>query len=393
MEIQESRHDGQLVVHVRGRLDASWAEFFQEQLLGRIRGGEHRLLLDGAGLEFLSSMGIRALMRIYKELQGVGGSFAMLGCQGMVQTTLQQSGLGQWLSSVQLPTTVLATAAATASPRLEHFELDAAARLQLRQVSAWQPWQPVEDNACVELELGPDSFGLGIGAAGETLAAVRDLCGEFVAVGGAVALQPPDERGRPDCLLAQQAYVPRLHCLQALICQGQPGHLLRFRADAEQPCFGLSQLLNELFRLTPARRVGLVLIGEIEGLVGAQLIRSPGRLQARQLPDYPAIKDWLSFTGERVFAHDQAIISGLAHQPQSDGPIEAHLHAAVFPYQLLPNGRVELVPLAQRLFGGAPPRAVLHLVNDDRPATGLGESALYNGACWWSPLAEEEDKA
>jgi anti-anti-sigma factor len=401
MELREKRYGKELAVSVDGRLDASWAEFFQEHLLQRVRAGEHRLVLDVAGLAFLSSMGIRALMAVYKELRAIGGSFRIIRADGMVRDTLRKSGLGQWLSDAPLAAEEPLADGAGTRPGLEHFLLEEGAGLSLERVAAWQPWQPVDPHGSREIPFTSDCFGLGIGGAGETLEAARDYLGEFVAVNGRVAVQPPDERGRPDCLLSEGEFVPALQCVQALVCRGPFGHLLRFRAGGDHPCYPLSGLLAEMFRISRAGAVAFLMVGEVEGLVGASLIASPGRLQPGMKIRYPQVREWLSFSGERVFTGEQAVIVGAARrgrrdaqpEPESSGPVAvmAHMHAAVFPFQMLPEGRIAAERIAARLFSGPPPRAVFHLVDDDRPETGLGESALYQGACWFGPVTAGEE--
>lgn len=411
MDLQEKKVDKNLIITASGRLDASWSEFFQEQLLQRIRAGEHHIILDAVALSFLSSMGIRALMVVYKELRAIGGTFLIARSSAMVSETLRKSGLGQWLSDTPLPEVDSAQkhpGADPPPPNLEHFPVNADGDLRLEIVNAWQPWQPVDRQKSREILFSRDIFGLGIGGPGESYEAARDYFGEFIAIHGHVAVQPPDERGRPDCILSEGEFVPSLQCAQALLCRGTPGHLLRFRADDNHPCYAVSSLMEEMFAASGAALIGFIAVGEIEGLVGAALIESPGRLREKTAWDYPEVKNRLHFTGERVAAREMAVVAGVARKNQENrhfdaqdpGPrtpaliptalpsIHAHIHGAVFPFQPMPNGRIDLWQTAARLFSGAPPRAVLHLVNDDRPGNGLGESALYHGACWFGPVVE-----
>jgi hypothetical protein len=44
----------------------------------------------------------------------------------------------------------------------------------------------------------------------------------------------------------------------------------------------------------------------------------------------------------------------------------------------------------RKFFSGPPPLAVMHLVDDMRPAVGLGQSALIRGACWCAPVKDPE---
>lgn len=59
MKLQHERRGRYLLVRAEGKLDASWADFFTEALLGHIRNGCHQMVVDASGMTFLSSAGIR----------------------------------------------------------------------------------------------------------------------------------------------------------------------------------------------------------------------------------------------------------------------------------------------------------------------------------------------
>jgi len=141
-----------------------------------------------------------------------------------------------------------------------------------------------------------------------------------------------------------------------------------------------------------------VILAEIDGLVGMAWAKSPGLIAADSKPaEFPAVREWLSFSGERVHGGDLALVVAFATTealPQgvsipslpSRKDWRVHAHAAVFPFRPLPNGPIEMAPTVQQLFAGAAPQALLHLVEDDRPALGLGHSAFIRGACWCAPI-------
>lgn len=400
MELKEQRIGDRLLLSASGRLDATWADFFKESLLTHIRSGEHRIVIDAAGITFLSSLGIRAMMVIYKKLTSVSGSFQIIHAEGMVKNTLNASGLGIWLSGEQIDVGANSQPDATSSA-VEAFELTPDAALRVQKTEAWTPWAPIREEQCSTIRFGADSFGLGIGGAGESLQQARSYLGEFIAAAGQVAIQPPDEHGRPDCLLTEQNFVPELYTVQSWVARGDMAGVLRFRSNPDQPDFTLSALAAEAAHRVDTDTFGLAIIGEIEGLVGAQLIRSPGKLTDGETPTPAELKDWLSFCGERCFNRELAVITGIVSRSSSalwneltpltaDSDLYGHFHAAAFPYQLLPNGPLAFAETAQKIFNGPPPKSVMHLVCDERPGIGLGESALTHGACWFAPVSDCE---
>jgi anti-anti-sigma factor len=397
MELQEQRIGDRLLLSASGRLDATWADFFKEALLTHIRAGEHQIVVNAAKLTFLSSLGIRAMMVVYKKLTAVSGSFQIIHAEGMVKDTLNASGLGIWLSDEALE--IAPEDAPSAEYRtVEYFELEAAAALRVEKINAWAPWAPIQENQCAGIRFNVNSFGLGIGAAGASMQQARNYLGEFVAAGGQVAIQPPDEYGRPDCLLTEQAFIPELYSIQSWIARGNMAGIIRFRSGPDTPVFNLSTLISEAALKIKEESFGIAIIGEIEGLVGAQLIRSPGKLTDRAELSSTDMKDWLSFCGERSFNRELAVVTGVVTRSLSDewnglSPLTesrdlyGHFHAAVFPYQFLPNGPLSFPETARQIFEGPPPKAVMHLISDERPGIGIGESALYHGACWFAPIS------
>jgi hypothetical protein len=135
--------------------------------------------------------------------------------------------------------------------------------------------------------------------------------------------------------------------------------------------------------------------------------------QLRQLPrasdssadhfSLPAIREWLSFSAERIHRHNLALIVGVAAREPVDpqSPLHAllrplgsesspwgHFHAGVFPYRPLKKRTLELEPSVSSLFESGSIEDVLHLLCDDRPISGSGESELLSGACWIGPIEE-----
>ena len=406
MQLTQEKTGNYLLIQAKGRLDASWADYFLEELRTAVRNGEHHLIIDATELVFLSSAGIRSLLILHKELLLVNGAFQMVNAYGIVRETLTCSGFEQWLVS-EMPADCgtgvpLPGQEQTASGECEVYTLTPQAAVKVTGVSAWTPWSEVRRESCRMLRCSGEDYALGIGCAAREYDQAREHCGEFLAVSGHVVSQPPGERSRPDFMLAEKDFTPTMFCLQALHWRGEMSHLLRFQPSDEHPVWGLSQIMDQCLALTGDRPTAFVIMGEIEGLVGAFLTRSPGELEAGDTVSFPGIRDWMSFCGERSFAREQGLAVGIVAPgsrvssstwlaPLPSRPdLRTHVHGAVFPYQPLQNGRIDLEETVHKWFGGAPPRAVMHLLDDTRPGVGLGESGLIRGAVWCSPIENPE---
>lgn len=72
------------------RLDASIAPVFKQEILKIIESGENKLVLDLAGVEFIDSSGLGALVSILKALGGNGAIAvcnARIGVLGLFRLT------------------------------------------------------------------------------------------------------------------------------------------------------------------------------------------------------------------------------------------------------------------------------------------------------------------
>ena len=85
MELIDIHREGDVPVVVprMKRLDASVAPAFKQQVVQLVQGGERRLVLDLAGVDFLDSSGLGALVSILKAL-GNQGTMAVCGARGGV---------------------------------------------------------------------------------------------------------------------------------------------------------------------------------------------------------------------------------------------------------------------------------------------------------------------
>lgn len=73
MEIAVSQEQGRVpvtVFHIQGDLSAATYEQFEKRAQEAIQSGTRNLILDLAGVPYMSSAGLRALHQVYKSLRG-----------------------------------------------------------------------------------------------------------------------------------------------------------------------------------------------------------------------------------------------------------------------------------------------------------------------------------
>ena len=300
-----------------------------------------------------------------------------------------------WLPCLRLPSRGQRVAPGIV---FEKHPLAPQGRIVTRASGGWKPWQPVRPGDAGEIGFPRQVFGLGVGASGHDADDVRTRYGEFVAAAGCLVWLPGDGSDTPDYLEQEAQFVPRLYAIQALTGEGSFSHLLRFHPREKGAFLTLSELFLQVFQATKAEAAAMIVLAEVEGLVGAALARSPGLIQPDDRPgDFPEVRNWLAFCGERVHRQAQALVVAFASRdpahvsapclaPLPSRPeIRAHAHAVVIPFRSLPQGVLELGPSVRTVFEGNEPRGLLHLIDDNRPVIGLGQSAFIRGACWCAP--------
>ena len=75
MEIREERRGGILVLAASGRFDSVTSPDLERRLL--VVAGERRLVLDLAGVEYVSSAGLRVFLKLARKVKDGGGELLL----------------------------------------------------------------------------------------------------------------------------------------------------------------------------------------------------------------------------------------------------------------------------------------------------------------------------
>lgn len=92
LEIKSSEQNGMMVLLVGGRLDAVTAPEFQQECEKIMDGGCVKIVADMAGLEYISSAGLRSILASAKKLKAAQGELRFSGLEGMVAEVFSMSG-------------------------------------------------------------------------------------------------------------------------------------------------------------------------------------------------------------------------------------------------------------------------------------------------------------
>lgn len=391
MDIERRKEGGILTLVLQGRLDAAWCPEVQKALSAAVRDGEHHIHLDMAGVDYISSAGLRVLIGAYKQLLAIKGTFSLRNVSPEVTRVLDLAGLGQMLTAEKAPPPTEAAGEAFASARAdwEVYAEPAGPPMKVRCVGESGPSKSAAGEV---VTFPPRAFGIGLAALAAHREEAGGRLGEFLAVAGCAAHLPPGASRRPDFLLSEQNLVPTVWMESGLVGEGSFSLLVRFEAKAEARTVGWREIVQTALAIARCEAAAIVAATETAGLVGASLLAAPDD----DLFAFPAIRDRLSFTSERSFRDSTSLIAGMAARPGSawerclrptDESVQTHFHAAAFPYRPLRKGRIALEETAASLFDSQGLQSVLHLICDSREPGGAGESEFTRGACWIAPLA------
>jgi anti-anti-sigma factor len=434
MQIEKSSQGDLLELSLRGRLDNDSSVYFREEIETSAREGWHRILVDLSGVTYLSSSGIAALVDAKKRIDRLAGLFGVHNASPEVEQILRLTRLLDMLSCDPLkarsgPSMSATTSALSSATRYAHvdglelaiYSLNDSRPLECRVFGSPQSVFDAKRSRAEarSVSFGSQTFGLGLGALGnagqgdpsQTDFALGPRYGEFLAVAGAMAQSAHKSHGLPDYLLAAGDFVPAAQILYGVRCEGELPMLIRFSPAETGTQIGLSKIVSCALRQANFRLAGFVLLADCAGLVGAQLRQPPSRLphDGRDRFALPGIRKWLSFSAEQIHRHNLVLIVGIAavgpvkkasplspllRPMEPTGELSGHFHAAVFPYRPLKKRVLPLGPSVSEVFESGSIEDVLHLLRDDRPTSGAGESELFGGACWMgpieSPIAVEE---
>lgn len=388
MDIQVHR-DGDVVrLVLSGRLDATWADPLVEAVSQQVHAGHHTLVLDMAAVDFLSSAGIRALIRSQRLVVAVRGSLSLNSPTPAIRTTLKTAGLLALVhNNVPLQTPIATRSMSKRSASADWSgEWDPTVRSSIIEALG----QPEAQEARTLVACAEDELCVGIGALGADLAAATPRAGEFLAAAGLAASLPTDGARVPDYVWAPPGSQAPASVLHGLRSNGSALQAWRFEARAEAVT-PLAEWLSTLLDITASPCASFAALVEVHECIGACRLTPPVRSHGFT---WPKVREELAFTTERgaerrtallvgfVARADATLAPAVRQQLRPHGETLAHVHALLFPYRPLPRQHGSLRGALEEQLHAAQPQALLHLIADDRGAEGVGMTELLRGTVW-----------
>jgi anti-sigma B factor antagonist len=395
-----------LLLEVSGRVDGFWSKLLDERIESTLREGYHQVALDLSKVSYMSSLGIRVLVKHAKTFRQINGVFGIAAASEVVNSLLKMAGLDVMLAWQQVrqidvdKTKSLLVEANGFSFEFNAIESDRAMQCTLYGHPEKMKGEgfTVADNKLITF--GHQRFGLGLGATGMGFEDCRDRYGEFIGLGNALVYTPAGDSSAPDYMLKTGELIPSVNMLYGIVFEGGFEELIHFQPSETGASIGFGRLLTTVFEQTGYEKLAMVAIGEIQGLVGISLRMSPVHLSHNRqtIFKFPEIRDNVHFTTEPVHQGMIAVVAGIAVRSKSNefnaflrpaspgSPFLQHFHAAVFSYHPIKKTNIDLQESIETLFEEDKILSVMHLINDSREFTGAGETEFKNGVTWVSEI-------
>lgn len=92
VDLKEEKKGEVLILRLKGRLDAISSPLAEKKIFESINSGEHKVLLDFRGVDYLSSAGMRMLLSTSKKLKTLSGKLIVCSINSNIMDVLRMSG-------------------------------------------------------------------------------------------------------------------------------------------------------------------------------------------------------------------------------------------------------------------------------------------------------------
>lgn len=100
MEIAQTRHNDVCILSLNGRLDSNSSTELDRQISELIEGATIRLVIDCKKLDYITSAGLRIMIKTAKMLKGKNGAFVLCEMADYVREVFEIAGFDKFLTIV-----------------------------------------------------------------------------------------------------------------------------------------------------------------------------------------------------------------------------------------------------------------------------------------------------
>ncbi len=404
LKITREDRGKEVVLECSGRLDANWAGHLNDSIDQLVREGQYFISLDMTGIDYISSAGIRSLVTQYKNLKSVNGYLYISAMSENAKQVLGMVGMTEMLTGVPSKPTPREEEKATQKQlNTEGFTFTLSGLSPEGKTKATFYGMPelmmhsaFEARHARKIDSGAGKYAIGLGAIGHSFDECKSRFGEYMMLGKNIAYLPADGSKKPDYMVSSGKLVADLTELYGIHFEGNFSHRIQFEHDKPNNTTGISKIAESIRELSNVNRLAMVMVAESGGLIGTSLNAPP--VEGKDIFSFPGIKNTINFTTEPAYYKMLTLSAGyfsfeekdetakFLRPLKPDSLLSGHMHTAVFPYVALKKTAIDLEETIDFLFNNSELTDILHLTNDIRDITGLGESQFLQGFCWIAPI-------
>ncbi|MFY9943649.1 MAG: STAS domain-containing protein [Desulfobacterales bacterium] len=97
MDIAERQQDDISIFSLSGRLDSNTSPEFEKRLFDVIHQGTRRMVVDFGSLDYISSAGLRVILKATKDIKRVEGVFVLCAMKDYVREVFEIAGFDAFL--------------------------------------------------------------------------------------------------------------------------------------------------------------------------------------------------------------------------------------------------------------------------------------------------------
>lgn len=397
-----SRDEGKKTILIlEGRLDANWAGFLDDSLKQVVEDSKYIVGLDLAGITFLSSAGIRILVKQNKAFRALLGELSVVAMSDNVKEVLDMVGLIDIFQARDVVANMEDNSKLKSHGYLfkSNYLSGGESSVMMSHINAEKVKTcSFKKEDSVLLSAKNSLWGIGIGAFGADFEDCSSRYGEFLALGKSISYLPSDSTSTPDYMTTIGKMIPEIQSIHHVGFEGNFSNSFSFMPESETR-IPISAILDSIVKMGKHKTCAFLLMSESTGLIGTSLNTSP--TEGKMPFEFPAIRNNMNFTTEPAYNKSLAVVLGIVStdasgelksflRPMGDG-LMGHLHCAVFPYTPMQKEDVDYTTVLESLFSTSEVLDVLHLINDNREINGLGESTFKSGHCWTQELITTEN--
>jgi anti-sigma B factor antagonist len=100
MDIIEEKNNDVSIFKLNGRLDSNTSPALEKKLVAAMENGTRNMVIDFENLDYISSAGLRIILKTTKDLKRTEGSIVLCSMQDYVKEVFEIAGFDTFLSIV-----------------------------------------------------------------------------------------------------------------------------------------------------------------------------------------------------------------------------------------------------------------------------------------------------